>query len=97
MNMRTSLSLLDKLEDEFNTVVAKILTLIGIDNYIEDKHERVQSAEVDSNKEYIIDNYKTMYESRVKAFNDFNKKFGTNIKVIPTKNINDNEEDQFNE
>ena len=38
-----------ELEDQYNSTVAKILTLLGIDNYVEDKKERVQSAEVYSN------------------------------------------------
>ena len=73
--------ILDKLEDDYNCYVAKILTLLGLDNYIEDKAERVQSAEVDANQEYIIMNFKTMLDNRKKACDEINKKYGLHLSI----------------
>ena len=73
--------ILDKLEDDYNCYVAKILTLLGLDNYIEDKAERVQSAEVDANQEYIIMNFKTMLDNRQKACDEINKKYGLHLSI----------------
>lgn len=89
--------ILDKLEDDYNCYVAKILTLLGLDNYIEDKAERVQSAEVNANQEYIITSFKTMLDQRKKACEEINKKYGLNLSVEyvqgeqiePTDNVED--------
>jgi len=75
----------DKLNDEKNSYVAEILTLLGIDNYVEDKAERVQSAEVNAQKEYIMQAFETMLECRKKACEEINKKFGLNLSVRATK------------
>jgi len=71
----------DRLDDEYNTVVARILTYLGIDNFVEDKAERVQSAEVESNQEYIISNFRVGLEQRKKACEKINKMFGLNLSV----------------
>lgn len=71
----------DKLDDEYNSYVAKILTILGIDNFVEDKAERVQSAEVESNQEYIIASFRTALEARKKACEKINKMFGINLSV----------------
>lgn len=73
--------ILDKLEDDYNCYVAKILTLLGLDNYVEDKAERVQSAEVNANQEYIIMSFKTMLDQRKEACEKINKKYGLNLSV----------------
>lgn len=73
--------ILDKLDDEYNSYVAKLLTLLGLDNYVEDKAERVQSAEVKSNQEYIIMNFKSMLDQRKKACEEINAKYGLNLSV----------------
>lgn len=75
----------DKLNDEKNSYVAEILTLLGIDNYVEDKAERVQSAEVEAQKEYIRQSFETMLECRRKACEEINKKFGLNLSVRSVK------------
>lgn len=67
--------------DQFNNTVAKILTLLGIENYIEDKKERVQSAEVESNEEYIDRSFASSYEQRQKACDLINDMFNLNITV----------------
>lgn len=71
----------DKLDDEFNSYVAKILTALGLDNYVEDKAERVQSAEVEAQQEYINASFRASLECRKKACEDINKMFGLDLVV----------------
>lgn len=71
----------DKLNDEENTYIANILTLLGISNYVEDKAERVQSAEVEAQQDYVQQSYLASYEYRQKACDSINKKFGLNLRV----------------
>lgn len=71
----------DKLNDEKNSYIADILTLLGLDNYVEDKAERVQSAEVEANQEYINQSFRASLEKRKKACEEINKKFGLNLSV----------------
>lgn len=92
--------IMDKLEDDYNCYVAKILTLIGLDNFVEDKMERVQSAEVQSNQEYIIASFKTMLDMRKIACDKINKKYGLNLSVefVQGQQVNENRpEDQTDE
>lgn len=81
----------DRLNDEKNSYIAEILTLLGIDNYVEDKAERVQSAEVEAQKEYIMQAFETMLEMRQKACEEINKKFGLNLNVRAVKDKISNE------
>lgn len=69
------------LNDEENTYIANILTLLGISNYLEDKAERVQSAEVETQQDYVQQSYLASYEYRQKACDSINKKFGLNLWV----------------
>lgn len=89
--------IIDKLEDDYNAYVGKILSFLGLDNYIQDKAERVQSAEVEANDEFIMSSFKTMLECRKKACEQINKKFGLNLSVeysgIKEKNIDGEEVD----
>lgn len=71
----------DKLEDEYNCYVAKILTILGLDNYVEDKAERVQSAEVEAQQEYINSSFRASLETRKKACEEINKMFGLDLEV----------------
>lgn len=71
----------DRLNDEKNSYIADILTLLGLDNYVEDKAERVQSAEVEANQEYINQAFRASLEKRQKACEEINKKFGLNLYV----------------
>lgn len=71
----------DKLNDEKNSYIAEILTLLGLDNYVEDKAERVQSAEVEANQEYINQAFRASLEKRQKACEEINKKFGLSLYV----------------
>lgn len=71
----------DKLEDDYHNYEARILTVLGLDNYVEDKKERVQSAEVDSQQEYIISSFRASLRERQKACEKINKMFGLNLSV----------------
>lgn len=71
----------DKLEDDYHNYEARILTLLGLDNYVEDKHERVQSAEVESQQEYIISNFRASLRERQLACDKINQMFGLDLMV----------------
>lgn len=71
----------DKLDDEYNGYVAKILTILGLDNYVEDKAERVQSAEVEAQQEYINASFRATLETRKKACEEINKMFNLDLEV----------------
>lgn len=92
----------DKLEDDYHNYEARILTILGLDNYVEDKKERVQSAEVESNQEYIISSFRASLETRKKACEAINKMFNINLSVDyvkaeqieteePSEEVEDNE------
>lgn len=95
----------DKLEDDYHNYEARILTALGLDNYVEDKKERVQSAEVESQQEYIISSFRASLNERKKACEAINKMFGLNLSVdyvkaeqIETdKPVDESEEDIDNE
>lgn len=71
----------DKLEDDYHNYEARILTALGLDNYVEDKKERVQSAEVESQQEYIISSFRASLNERKKACEAINKMFGLDLEV----------------
>lgn len=71
----------DKLEDEYHNYEARILTILGLDNYVEDKKERVQSAEVESQQEYIISSFRASLRERQEACERINKMFGLDLVV----------------
>lgn len=92
----------DKLDDEKNGYIASILTVLGITNYVEDKAERVQSAEVEANMDFVDKSFKASLEKREKACEQINKMFGLNISVRyknpklyvdekPTEEVNESE------
>ena len=95
----------DKLEDDYHNYEARILTALGLDNYVEDKKERVQSAEVESQQEYIISSFRASLNERKKACEAINKMFGLDLEVdyvkaeqIETdKPVNESEEGTDNE
>lgn len=76
----------DKLDDEYHNYEARILTALGLDNYCEDKKERVQTAEVESQQEYIISSFRASLNERQKACEKINKMFGLNLSVDYVKN-----------
>ena len=71
----------DKLNDEKNSYIADILTLLGITNYLEDKAERVQSAEVEANMGYVQQSFNASLEKRQKACDKINEMFGLNVSI----------------
>lgn len=71
----------DRLIDEYNSYEARILNILGLDNYVEDKAERVQSAEISAQQEYIISSFRVSLEARKKACEKINEMFGVNISV----------------
>ena len=71
----------DKLEDDYHNYEARILTALGLDNYVEDKKERVQSVEVESQQEYIISSFRASLNERKKACEAINKMFGLSLSV----------------
>ena len=83
----------DKLEDDYHNYEARILTALGLDNYVEDKKERVQSAEVESQQEYIISSFRASLNERKKACEAINKMFGLNLSVdyVKAEQIETNE------
>lgn len=89
----------DRLNDEKNSYIADILTLLGLDNYVEDKAERVQSAEVEANQEYINQAFRASLEKRQKACEEINKKFGLNlyVKYAQGEEIEAKQQDQTKE
>lgn len=95
----------DKLDDEYNNYVAKILTALGLDNYVEDKAERVQSAEVEAQQEYINASFRASLECRKKACEDINKMYGLDLVVDYIKGeqvesdepVDETEEEEINE
>lgn len=83
----------DKLEDDYHNYEARILTALGLDNYVEDKKERVQSAEVESQQEYIISSFRASLNERKKACEAINKMFGLKLSVdyVKAEQIETNE------
>lgn len=83
----------DKLEDDYHNYEARILTALGLDNYVEDKKERVQSVEVESQQEYIISSFRASLNERKKACEAINKMFGLNLSVdyVKAEQIETNE------
>lgn len=71
----------DKLEDDYHNYEARILTALGLDNYVEDKKERVQSAEVESQQEYIISSFRASLRERQDACEKINKMFNLDLVV----------------
>lgn len=71
----------DVLEDDYHNYEARILTLLGLDNYVEDKKERVQSAEVESNQEYIISSFRSTLLTLQEDIEKVNKMFNLDLVV----------------
>lgn len=73
--------LIDKLEDDYHNYESRILTILGLDNYVEDKKERVQTAEVESQAEYIISSFRASLRERQIACEKINAMFGLDLMV----------------
>lgn len=73
--------ILDKLQDHKKNLENEFLTYLGVNNANTDKKERLITSEVNANNEFINMNIDDMYDIRLKAVEEINKKFNTNIKV----------------
>ena len=71
----------DKLNEYRYELEREILTFFGLNNSFE-KKERLLVDEVNANNDFISRNVDLMYQSRLDACNEINKKFGLNIRVI---------------
>lgn len=73
--------LIDKLQQQKKELMNEILTFLGINNNDVNKRERVVVDEVNANNDFILINLEHMYQQRLIAVDEINKKFGLNIKV----------------
>ena len=74
----------------------EFLTCLGINNSNTDKRERLISAEVNSNNQFVSCNVNKMLEARQRACELINAKFGLNISVelrTPQKEENEGSEE----
>lgn len=70
-----------ELRDEYNAVMNEALTYFGINNSNTDKRERLITDEANANNQ-LIDSCAAMFlESRQRACEEINKKFGLNLSV----------------
>lgn len=83
-----------ELQEVKSNIMAEGLTFFGVDNVDIFKRERLVSGEADQNNEQIWLNKNSMYQSRRKAVDEINDKYGLNIQVNLSKNIID-ELDRF--
>lgn len=75
---------IDKLENYYEKVETKILTMLGINNANTSKKERLISDEVNANNNNILSNLERSYQPRLLACNQINDMFELNIDVIKT-------------
>lgn len=73
--------LLPDLRDEYNAVMNEALTYFGINNSNTDKRERLITDEANANNQFIDSCAEMFLESRQRACEEINKKFGLNWKV----------------
>lgn len=70
-----------ELTDLYHDILNECLTYLGINNANTDKKERLITNEVNANNQFIESCSNIFLESRKKAVEEINKKFGTNISV----------------
>lgn len=73
--------LLPDLRNEYNAVMNEALTYFGINNSNTDKRERLITDEANANNQFIDSCAEMFLESRQRACEEINKKFGLKIKV----------------
>ena len=71
----------DKLQQYKRNVWTECLTFLGVNNVETEKKERLTTDEVNANNNIIDLSAETMLLTREKAANEFNKKWGGNVKV----------------
>lgn len=74
-------SLLMELRDEYNAVMNEALTYFGINNSNTDKRERLITDEANANNQLIDSCAEMFLESRKRACEEINKKFGLSLSV----------------
>lgn len=70
-----------ELQEVKNNIMSEGLTFFGIDNVDIFKRERLVSGETEQNNEQIFLNKNSMFQSRRKAVEEINSKFGLEIRV----------------
>lgn len=70
-----------ELTDLYHDVLNECLTYLGINNANTDKKERLITDEANANNQFIDSCTEMFLESRQRAVEEINKKFGTNITV----------------
>lgn len=70
-----------ELTDRYNAVMNEALTYFGINNANTDKRERIITDEANANNQLIDSCAQMFLESRKRACEEINKKFGTNLSV----------------
>ena len=73
--------LTQELTDRYNAVMNEALTYFGINNSNTDKRERLITDEANANNQFIDSCAQMFLESRERACEEINKKFGLNISV----------------
>lgn len=73
--------LLDKLQAHRQEKENELLAYLGFNSIPFEKKERLIDSEVNANNDYNSNNLDMMFDLREKFANDFNKMFGTEIKV----------------
>lgn len=71
----------NELTDLYHDVLNECLTYLGINNANTDKRERLITDEANANNQFIDSCTDMFLESRQRAVEEINKKFGTNITV----------------
>lgn len=70
-----------ELTDVYHDILNECLTYLGINNANTDKRERLITDEANANNQFIESCSEMFLESRKRAIDEINKKFGTNITV----------------
>lgn len=70
-----------ELTDVYHDILNECLTYLGINNANTDKRERLITDEANANNQFIESCSEMFLESRKRAIDEVNKKFGTNITV----------------
>lgn len=70
-----------ELTDRYNAVMNEALTYFGINNSNTDKRERLITDEANANNQFIDSCAEMFLESRQRACEEINKKFGLNVSV----------------
>lgn len=84
----------DNLASDYRYFDNRNLSMLGYNNENLEKKERLLVDEVNSNNEVVDSFYTVALECQKEAFEAINKKFGTNIQIIPRKLKNFSKENE---